>query len=74
MIISIILNIIYMNSIILQYCGEIHTFKTEPYETIQDSYERAWYILKNITKYPIKMLYSLSIIKINEKKGMIYDI
>lgn len=63
-----------MTSIALQYCGEIHILKSEPYETIQDSYERAWYILKNITKYPLKMLYSLSIIKINEKKGMIYDI
>lgn len=56
----------------LQYCGKIYNISKEPHETIEESYMRAWFIVKNYSKYEYDELYSLSIMMINEKKGMNY--
>jgi len=61
-------------TISIQYCGNIFTIESEPYETKEETYTRAWYILKNLGKYSYDALYSFSIIEMNKKKGMIYDL
>ena len=59
--------------IAIQYQGKIYNISQEPFETIDVSYKRGWYIVKNFEKYPdYKELYSLSIIMINKNKGMNY--
>ena len=58
----------------LQYHGKIYNIETEPFETIEDSYRRAWYIVKEIdgTSEDIATIYSSSIMMINKNKGMVY--
>ena len=56
----------------LQYNGFIYNIAKEPYETIEESYNRAWFIVKNYEKYSYDELYSLSIININKNKNMDY--
>jgi len=56
----------------LQYNGFIYNIAKEPYETFEESYNRAWFIVKNYEKYPYDELYSLSIININKNKNMDY--
>lgn len=56
----------------IQYQGKIYNIEQEPFESIEESYKRAWYIVKNYDKYDYNQLYSLSIIMINKNKGMIY--
>lgn len=61
------------NMICLEYQGKIYNIEVEPFETIEDSYKRAWFIVKNYDKYSeYNELYSLSIMMINKNKGMIY--
>lgn len=61
------------SNIIIHFSGKLFTFKSEPYETNEDTHARAWYILKNMDKYPRDILYSFSIIENNKKKGMYYN-
>ena len=56
----------------IQYQGKLYNIEQEPFESIEESYKRAWYIVKNYDKYDYNQLYSLSIIMINKNKGMIY--
>lgn len=56
----------------LQYRGKIYTIDVEPHETVEDSYKRAWFMVKNNNLYPRDELYSLAIMMINKNKGMIY--
>lgn len=58
----------------LQYKGKLYKIDVEPFETIEESYKRAWFIVKNFEKYTnYKELYSASLIMINKNKGMSYD-
>ncbi len=57
----------------IQYLGKIYNIEQEPFESLQDSYKRGWYIIKNYDKYKKDELYSLSIMMINREKGMIYS-
>jgi hypothetical protein len=52
--------------------NNIYFIDIDPYETIQETYERGWFIIKNYDNYEYNELVSLSIIKLNEKKGMTY--
>ena len=62
-----------VNMIVIQYQGKIYNIQQEPFESIEDSYKRGWFIVKNYQKYDsYRELYSLSIIMINKNKGMIY--
>lgn len=56
----------------IQYKGKLYNIEQEPFESIEESYKRGWYIVKNYDKYDYNQLYSLSIIMINKNKGMIY--
>jgi len=60
----------------LQYQGKIYNIETEPFETIEESYKRGWFIVKQLTSNncnnDIARVYSSSIIMINKNKGMIY--
>lgn len=56
----------------LQYQGKLFNIDTEPYETIEESYKRAWFMVKNYDNYKNDELYSLAIMMINKNKGMIY--
>ena len=44
----------------------------EPFETLEETYERGWFIIKNYDNYDYNELISQSIININSKKGMEY--
>ena len=47
----------------------------EPFETLNETYKRGWYIVKNYNNYDYKKLYSLSIINNNIKKhSMTYSL
>jgi hypothetical protein len=54
------------------YQGKLYNIQQEPFETIEDSYKRGWYIVKNYGKHTYDELYSLSIIMLNKNKGMSY--
>lgn len=58
----------------LQYRGKIYNIETEPFELIEDSYKRGWFIVKSFVanQHNISAIYSSSIIMINKNKGMIY--
>jgi hypothetical protein len=56
----------------LYYMGKLYNIEQEPFETIEDSYKRGWFIVKNYDKYKKDELYSLSIITLNFEKGMTY--
>lgn len=62
----------------LQYRGKIYNIETEPFETVEDSYKRAWYIVKEFSKdknsdiSDISSIYSSSIMMVNKNKGMVY--
>jgi hypothetical protein len=57
----------------LYYAGQIYNVDQEPFETTEDSYKRAWYIVKNYGKYAYDSLYSMSIMMLNKECGMQYD-
>ena len=58
----------------INYQGKIHFIENEPYEALDDTYTRGWYIVKekqgNVANYDV--LYSKSIMIMNSKKGMEY--
>ena len=55
----------------IYYRGNIHIINKEPFENIEDTYKRGWYIIKTDGKtYDEK--YSKSIMMINKTKGMSY--
>lgn len=56
----------------IYYMGKLYNIEQEPFETIEDSYKRGWFIVKNYDKYKKEELYSLSIITLNFEKGMTY--
>ena len=72
MITSLIIVYFIKKMITIEYKGILYNIENEPNETIEDTYQRAWYIIKNFDKYAYDHLYSLSIIMINKQKGMIY--
>jgi hypothetical protein len=64
-----------MEEIIVNYKGVFHKIEKEPFETFEDAYSRAWFIIKNKDKYTNhKQLVSLSIIHKNNNKKMEYAI
>ena len=50
MIIYLLINI-DMNKINILYNNEIHIIDKEPYETLEETYERGWFIIKNYDNY-----------------------
>ncbi len=58
--------------ITIQYKGNLFNIEQEPYESVEESYKRGWYIVKNYGKNTYDELYSLSIIMLNKNKGMAY--
>jgi L-amino acid N-acyltransferase YncA len=57
----------------IQYQGSLYNISQEPFETVEDSYKRGWYIVKNYNKFEnYQQLYSESIIMLNTAKGMTY--
>ena len=50
----------------LYYNGSIYIIEEEPFESYEESYTRAWFIVKNYSKYNLDELYSLSIINLNK--------
>lgn len=54
--------------IVLQYQGKMYSIEQEPFETIEDTYKRAWYIVKNYDSNA----YAKSLIMLNESRGLIY--
>lgn len=58
--------------ITIQYRHKLYNIKKEPFESVQQSYKRAWFIIKNYDKYSYDELYSLSLMMINESNGMVY--
>ena len=63
------------NKITVFYNNNIYIIEKEPYETINDTYMRAWYIVKNYDLMQYKLLNSYSIIINNiNTNNMNYDI
>ena len=58
--------------IAIQYKGKLFNIEQEPHESVEESYKRGWYIVKNYEKFTYDELYSLSIIMLNKNKGMVY--
>jgi len=59
----------------LQYQGKIYNINIEPFETMEDAYKRAWFIVKKYHEYSYDEydeLVSLSIMMNNKNKGMNY--
>lgn len=56
----------------LIYRGKLYNIPQEPFEPIEESYTRAWYIVKRYTEASFPELYSASIMMINKNKGMVY--
>ena len=54
----------------IKYKGKLYNIPREPFETIEESYKRGWYIMKSEENSEIA--YSLSIMMINKNKGMVY--
>ena len=54
-----------MSNINLYYCGKIYIIEKEPFETNDNAYKRAWFIVKNYDTYNYRELVSLSKIIIN---------
>ena len=60
--------------ITIYYCGKIYKVEKEPFETNENAYKRAWYIVKNYDKIEnITELISLSKININKTNDMVYN-
>ena len=58
--------------ITINYQGSIYFIDSEPYESLDETYSRGWFILHNLTEEKYENIYSKSIIMMNEKKGMNY--
>ena len=61
-----------MDKIIILYNNKQYIIEKDPYETIDETYERGWFIIKNYDKYDYNELISKSIIILNIKKKMEY--
>ena len=61
-----------MSNINLYYCGKIYIIEKEPFETNDNAYKRAWFIVKNYDTYNYRELVSLSKIIINKDNDMEY--
>lgn len=60
--------------ICITYKNKIYTIERQPYETYEESYNRGWFIIKNMNKYANhNELISMSILHSNVKKEMSYD-
>lgn len=61
-----------MDKINILYNNDIYIIDKDPYETLEETYERGWFIIKNYDNYNYNELISESIINLNKKKGMEY--
>lgn len=60
--------------ITILYNNNIYIIMKEPFETLNETYNRGWYIVKNYNLYEYNLLYSLSIINNNKNvHKMNYD-
>lgn len=55
--------------IIINYKNNIYKIEKELYETDENAYIRAWFIIKNYEEYEYNELVSRSIMYINEKNN-----
>ena len=63
-----------MNNININHRGTMYIIEKEPFESIQDTYSRGWFIIKNYEKYTnYNELVSRSIIHNNIEKEMKYN-
>lgn len=62
-----------MDYISIQYNNNIYIIMKEPYETLNDTYNRGWYIVKNYDNKNFNKLYSESIINNNKLLGLNYN-
>lgn len=63
-----------MDSIKIYYKGKVYSILKEPFEIIENTYKRGWFIINNYNNYNYDELISRSIIYINEKNNyMIYS-
>jgi hypothetical protein len=63
------------DNITIYYRGKIYNIEKENFETNEDAYNRAWYIIKNQNMYDYNELISRSLIYLNEKNNnMVYKI
>lgn len=56
--------------IIINYKNNIYKIEKELYETDENAYIRAWFIIKNYDEYKYDELVSRSIMYINEKNNL----
>ena len=54
----------------ISYKGKLYNIPREPFETMEDSYKRGWYIIKSDETFDIA--YSSSIMIVNKNKGLVY--
>ena len=62
-----------MYYISIQYNNDIYIIMKEPYETLNDTYNRGWYIVKKYDNNIYNKLYSESIIENNKLLGLDYN-
>jgi hypothetical protein len=62
-----------MDYISIQYNNDIYIIMKEPYETLNDTYNRGWYIVKKYDNNNYNKLYSESIIENNKLLGLEYN-
>lgn len=62
-----------MPSVIINHKGYFYNIEKENFETSEEAYNRAWYIINNKANYTnVNQLISLSFMHTNKKKGMKY--
>lgn len=62
-----------MAFVIINHKGCFYNIEKENFETSEEVYDRAWYIINNKANYSnVNQLISLSFMHANKKKGMKY--
>jgi hypothetical protein len=63
-----------MNNLTIFYKGKLFNIQIEPFECIEDTFKRGWFIIKNYNNYKnnYNELYSLSLMMINKDNNMTY--
>lgn len=52
--------------------GKMYSIREEPFETVEDTYKRGWFIIRNYDRYKYPELHSRSIEMLNTSRGMTY--
>jgi len=63
-----------MDDIIISHKGILYIIAKDEYETLEEAYQRGWFIINNKSKYEnINQLISLSFMNNYKNKGMNWD-